>query len=193
MPGIGGFDANAFALGRTAALQRNWWVLLVRGILALLFGLIALVLPGPTIASLVLLFGAYMGVDGVFAFIAGARAAAHHQRWGELMIEGIVGVIAAVIAFTFPLLTLVALVVFAAVWAVVSGVAMLVGASHLHGTGGRWIMALGGLVSILWGVLLWFFPIAGAVVITYWIGAYALLFGGALVALSLRLRRGLTF
>jgi uncharacterized membrane protein HdeD (DUF308 family) len=190
MSGTGPFDAGYPALGRTAALQRNWWLILIRGILALLFGLIAFVLPGPTIAALVFLFGIYMGVDGVFAFIAGARAAAHHERWGELMIEGVIGIVAAVIAFTFPLATVVAIVIFAAAWAVVSGVALLIAAFHLHGTGGRWIMALGGIVSVVWGLLLWFYPFAGAVVLTYWIGAYALLFGGALVALALHLRRG---
>ena len=191
MSGTGSFDANYLALGRTAALQRNWWLVLIRGAVAVLFGVIALALPGATIASLVLLFGIYMGVDGVFAFFAGVRAAAHHERWGELMIEGIIGIIAAVIAFTFPLATIVGIVIFAAVWAVVSGVAMLVAASHLHGTGGRWIMALGGIVSVVWGLLLWFNPFAGAVVLTYWLGAYALLFGAALIALSLRLRRGM--
>ena len=191
MSGTGSFDANYSALGRTAALQRNWWLVLIRGAVAVLFGVIALALPGATMASLVLLFGIYMGVDGVFAFFAGVRAAAHHERWGELMIEGIIGIIAAVIAFTFPLATIVGIVIFAAVWAVVSGVAMLVAASHLHGTGGRWIMALGGIVSVVWGLLLWFNPFAGAVVLTYWLGAYALLFGAALIALSLRLRRGM--
>lgn len=191
MSGVGPFDANFLALGRTAALQRNWWLVLIRGALALLFGLVAFVLPGVTIASLVWLFGIYMGVDGVFAFVAGVRAAAHHERWGELMIEGIIGIVAAFIAFAFPLATVVAIVIFAAAWAVVSGIALLVGASHLHQTSGRWIMALGGIVSVLWGILLWVFPFAGAVVLTYWLGAYALLFGGALVALSLRLRQGL--
>lgn len=191
MSGVGRFDTGYPAPGRTAALQRNWWFILVRGILALLFGLIALVLPGPTIAALVFLFGIYMGVDGIVAFVAGARAAAHHQRWGELMVEGVIGIVAAVIAFTYPLATIVAIVIFAAVWAVLSGIALLAAAFRMHGGGaGRWIMALGGIISVIWGVLLWFNPFAGAVVLTYWIGAYALLFGGALVALALHLRRG---
>ena len=191
MSGAGPFDAGYLALGRTAALQRNWWLILIRGIFALLFGLVALVLPGPTIAALVLLFGIYMGVDGIVAFFAGARAAAHHERWGELMIEGIIGIVAAVIAFTFPLATIIAIVIFAAVWAVFSGIALLTAAFRMHGeSGGKWIMALGGIISIIWGVLLWWEPIAGAVVLTYWLGAYAILFGAALVVLALRLRQG---
>lgn len=172
-----------------AALQRNWWLLLVRGILALLFGVIALILPGATLAALVFLFGIYMGVDGIVAFFAGARAAAHHERWGELMIEGIIGVVAAAIAFIFPLATIVAIVIFAAVWAVFSGIALLAAAFRMHGGGGgRWIMALGGIISVIWGVLLWWEPVVGAVVLTYWLGAYALLFGGTLIVLALHLR-----
>lgn len=193
MSGAGPYDAGYLVPGRAAALQRNWWLVLIRGAIALLFGVVALVLPGPTIASLVLLFGVYMAVDGVFAIAAGVRAASRHERWGEFIIEGIIGLVAAFFAFVFPLVTVLAVVVFAAVWAVFSGVALLVGAFQMHGAAGgsRGLMALGGIVSILWGVLLWIFPFAGAVVLTYWIGAYALLFGGALVALALRLRRGI--
>ncbi len=189
MPGVDPFEAGMLPSYRSTALARNWWAVLIRGALALLFGLVALVLPGPTLASLVLLFGAYMAVDGVFAIVAGARAAAHHERWGELMIEGVLGLVAASIAFFAPLATILAVVILAAVWAVVSGVALLIGAFHLHGTHGRTLMALGGVVSIVWGVLLYWFPAAGAVVMTYWLGIYALLFGAALVALALRLRR----
>ncbi len=192
MSGATPFDAGFPALGRTVTLQRNWWLLLIRGALALLFGLVALVLPVPTIAALVFLFGIYMGVDGIFAFIAGARAAVQGQRWGELMFEGIIDIVAAIVAFTFPLATIFAIVIFAAVWAVFSGVALLVAAFRLPGeSGGRWVMALGGIISIIWGVLIWWEPIAGAVVLTYWLGAYAILFGAALIVLALRLRQGI--
>lgn len=187
MSGAGPFDAGYLVQGRAASLQRNWWLILIRGAIALLFGVVALAMPGVTLASLVLLFGIYMGVDGVFAIAAGLRAATRHERWGELIIEGIIGIVAAIVAFAFPLVTVLAVVVFAAIWAVFSGVALLVAAFR----GGSGLMGLGGIVSILWGVLLWVFPFAGAVVLTYWIGVYALFFGGALVALALRLRRGI--
>jgi uncharacterized membrane protein HdeD (DUF308 family) len=190
MSGAGPFNAGYLVPGRAAALHRNWWLLLIRGAVALLFGLVAFTLPGATIASLVLLFGAYMAVDGVFAIIAGARAAAHHERWGELIFEGVIGLVAAAVAFFAPLATVIGVVIFASVWAVISGVALLAGAFRGHGTAGRSLMALGGIVSILWGLLLWFEPFTGALVLTWWLGAYALLFGGSLVALALRLRRG---
>jgi uncharacterized membrane protein HdeD (DUF308 family) len=192
MSGAGPFDAGYLAPGgRAAVLRRNWWLVLIRGIVALLFGLVAIALPGPTIASLVLLFGIYMAVDGVFAIAAGVRAATRHERWGEWILEGIVDLIAAAIAFVFPLATVLGTVIFAGAWAVISGIALLAAAFRGGGTAGRGLMGLGGIVSILWGVLLFVFPIAGAVVLTYWLGIYALFFGGALVALALRLRQGI--
>jgi len=189
MSGAGPFNAGYLVQGRAGSLQRNWWIILIRGAFALLFGLLALVLPAVTLSSLVLLFGIYMGVDGIFAIAAGLRAATHHERWGEFIVEGIIGIVAALVAFAFPLVTVLAVVVFAAVWAVFSGIALLVAAFRAGGSAGRGLMGLGGIVSIVWGVLLWVFPFAGAVVLTYWLGIYALFFGGALVALALRLRR----
>jgi len=191
MSGAGPYNTGYLAPGRAAVLQRNWWLVLIRGAVALLFGLVAIAQPGITLASLVLLFGIYMGVDGVFAIAAGVRAAANHERWGEWIIEGIVDLIAAAIAFVFPLATILGVVIFAAAWAVVSGIALLAAAFRGGGVAGRGLMGLCGVISVLWGLLLFAFPITGAVVLTYWLGIYALFFGGALVALSLRLRRGL--
>lgn len=189
MSGTGPFDARYLGPGRGAVLARNWWLVLIRGAAALLLGLLALVLPGLTLTSLVLLFGIYMAVDGVFAIAAGVRAAARHERWGEWILEGVVDLVAAAIAFVFPLATVLGTVIFAAAWAVISGVALLAASFRAGGVAGRGLMALGAVVSVLWGVLLFLFPAAGALVMTYWIGIYALFFGGSLVALALRLRR----
>src|SRR5690348_1546568 len=84
-------------LAMAEALARNWWAVALRGAAAILFGLVALLMPGVTIAALVLLFGVYMAVDGVFAIVAGVRAAAHHERWGALILEGVADLIAAAI------------------------------------------------------------------------------------------------
>ncbi len=191
MSGVGPFHADYVRPAHSVALARNWWAVLIRGLLAIVFGIIALAEPGAALGALILLFGAYMAVDGIFAIIAGVRAAAHHERWLSLIVEGILGLIAAAIAFTYPLLTIFALVIFAAVWAVLSGIALLAGAFRLHGAHGRWLMAFGGVVSIVWGILLYINPPIGALVMTYWLGAYALIFGIAMVALAFRLRRGL--
>jgi len=170
------------------ALARNWWAIALSGAAAILFGLVALLMQGVTIAALVLLFGVYMAVDGVFAIVAGVRAAAHHERWGALILEGVADLIAAAIAFLVPLATALAFVYLAGAWAVISGALLIAATFRLPSTHGRWLMGLGGAISLLWGVLLFVAPIAGAVVLTWWLGAYALLFGGALIALAFRLR-----
>jgi len=191
----GASDEWAFAAGApssdalSALLARNWWAIALRGVFAILFGIVALAIPGVTIAALVLVFGVYMLVDGVFDIIAGVRAAARQERWGLLVVEGIVDLIAGVIALVWPLLTVLAFVILMAVWAVVSGGVLLGAAFRLHVAHGRWFMGLAGAVSIAWGVLIVLWPLAGAVVLTWWMGAYALLFGGSLLALAFRLRR----
>jgi uncharacterized membrane protein HdeD (DUF308 family) len=169
-------------------LARNWWAVALRGVFAFLFGVIALLLPGVTIGALVLLFAAYMTVDGIFAIVSGIRAASHHQRWGALIIEGVVDLAAGAIAFFWPLATVLAFVFLAAAWAIISGIALLAATFRLHPAHGRWLMGLGGAVSLIWGVVLFIAPIPGAVALTWWMGVYALFFGGALIALALNLR-----
>jgi len=169
-------------------LARNWWAVALRGVFAILFGLAALVLPLTTIASLVLLFAIYMLVDGVFAIVAGVRAAARHERWALLILEGIVDLAAGVAAFLLPGLTLLVMVTLLGIWSVVTGALMLTAAFRLHGGHGRWLLALAGLVSLVWGVLLWLSPVAGALVLTWWLGGYALVFGVLMLVLAFRLR-----
>lgn len=181
-------DSSFLVTGRAYALARNWWLLVLRGVLAIVFGLAAFFMPGVTLASLVLLFAAYAAVDGVFAIVSGVRAAARHQRWGWLIFEGVVNLAAAAAAFFYPILTVLAFVTFTAAWAVVSGVVLLVATFRLPVAHGRWLMGLGAVVSILWGVLLFLAPLPGAIVMTWWLGGYALAFGVMLILLGLRLR-----
>jgi uncharacterized membrane protein HdeD (DUF308 family) len=172
----------------TGLLARNWWAIVVRGVIAILFGLAALFVTFATLRALELVFAAYLLVDGVFAIVAAVRAATHHARWGWLILEGIVGILAGLIAFAFPGMTILFLVILTAVWAVVSGVFMAASAFRLHATHGRWWLLFSGLVSIAWGVLLYLFPAAGAVVLTWWLGGYAIVFGVMLLVLGFRLR-----
>lgn len=188
MSGTAPFDPSLLAEGRASALARNWWVLVLRGVLGILFGLAAFFLPGVTIASLVLLFAAYAAVDGIFAIVAGVRAASRQERWGWLIFEGIVNLGAAAAAFFYPILTVLAFVIFSAAWAVVSGIALLVATFRLPVAHGRWLMGLGAVVSILWGVLLFLAPLPGLLVMTWWLGGYALVFGVMLILLGIRLR-----
>ncbi len=172
-----------------ARLAQNWWAMALRGVLAIILGLIALFMPGPTLAALVLLFAAYMIVDGIFAIVAGLRAARQHERWGWLIVEGVVDLIAGAIALAWPLATIFAFIVLLGAWAIVRGVLLWTAAFHLSAARGRWLMALGGAITVLWGFLLLVWPFAGAVVLTWWLGAYALVFGVALLVLAFRLRR----
>lgn len=172
-----------------AVLARNWWAVALRGLFAILFGIVALVLPGPTILSLMLLFAAYMLVDGVFAIVSGVRAAAHHERWGLLILEGVLDILAGLAALFLPGVALIVFVTLMGAWAIISGAAMTAAAFRLPGTQERWLLALSGLISVLWGVLLFLFPIAGALVLIWWMGGYALAFGVVMLILAFRLRQ----
>lgn len=121
----------------SAMLARNWWLVALRGLLAIVFGVIAILMPDVTLFAFVLLFAAYMLVDGVLAIIAGVRAARHHERWGLLIFEGITDLIAGAIAFLWPLITVLAFVIIMGAWAIVSGGLLTAAAFRLHLSHGR--------------------------------------------------------
>jgi uncharacterized membrane protein HdeD (DUF308 family) len=171
-----------------ALLAQNWWAVALRGVLGILFGLVALFMPGAAMLSLALLFGVYLMLDGVFGIVSALRAARSHERWGWLLAEAILNLVMGLIALAFPLAAVLAFVLVTAVWALLSGGTMLAAASQLHISHGRWWLVLGGLVSIVWGVLLIIAPLIGAVVLTWWLGAYAVVFGILLLVLSFQLR-----
>jgi uncharacterized membrane protein HdeD (DUF308 family) len=171
-----------------AVLAKNWWAVGIRGVLGILFGLIALFLPGATMLSLVLVFAAYAFVDGVFAIVSAVRAARERERWGYLLLEGIVDIAAAAVAVLWPGITVVAFVFVVAFWAIFTGVLELMAAFRLDFIDGRGWLIFGGIVSVLYGVLLIAAPMIGAVVLTWWLGAYALVFGVCLVVLAFKLR-----
>jgi uncharacterized membrane protein HdeD (DUF308 family) len=168
-------------------LADSWWAVGLRGIIGILFGLICLLTPGIAVQVFVILFAAYMLVDGVFAIISGITAARNGERWGLLILEGIVDLAAGTVAVLWPLITLVALTWLVALWAIVSGALMLGAAFTLNLDHGRWWLALGGIASVIFGILLVIEPLVGAVVLTLWIGAYALVFGIFLLILAFQL------
>ncbi len=168
-------------------LAQRWWAVGLRGILGIIFGLICLLTPGIALGAFVIVFAAYMFVDGVFAIISGIRAARSGESWGLLILEGVVDLAAGVIAILWPAITLVALVWIVAIWAIVSGALMLAAAFSLNLDYGRWWLALGGIASIILGILLIIEPFIGAVVLTLWIGAYAVVFGVLFVVVGLQL------
>jgi len=170
-------------------LVQNWWLFTLRGILAIVFGLLALIFPGPTMLSLVILFSAYMLVDGIFGIISAVRAIRRKEdRWGLLIFEGLIDIAVGILAFLWPGITVVAFVLLVGAWAIVTGAVMTAAGFRLNVSHGRWWLVLGGLLSLGFGTLLVIIPLIGAVVLTWWIGAYALAFGVALVIFSFKLR-----
>jgi uncharacterized membrane protein HdeD (DUF308 family) len=170
-------------------LVQNWWLFTLRGVLGIIFGCLALIFPGPTILSLVLLFSAYMLVDGIFGIISAVRAIRRKEdRWGLLIFEGLCNIAVGIAAFLWPSLTVVAFMWLIAAWAIVTGGLMTAAGFRLNIDHGRWWLILGGLLSVAFGVLLIITPLIGAIVLTWWLGAYAILFGVALVIFSFKLR-----
>ncbi|GJE10735.1 MULTISPECIES: HdeD family acid-resistance protein [Methylobacterium] len=172
----------------SAALARNWWLIALRGVVAILFGILAFVAPGAFVLSLVLFFAAYMFADGVFAIVGAVRAAQRHERWGFLLLEGIVDVIVGVAAVLVPAAAVWAFVLLLAAWALVTGGLMIAAAFRLHLHYGRWWLVLGGVVSILFGAALLINPGMSALVLTWWIGSYTFAFGVLLLILAFKLR-----
>jgi uncharacterized membrane protein HdeD (DUF308 family) len=181
--------ASALRGDTTAAiLVGNWWALALRGALAILFALVAFFLPGITATALVLVFGAYALVDGIFALIAGLRAARHHGRSAPLLIEGILNLLIGMLVLLWPGAALVGLVYLIAIWAVVTGVLLIAAGIALIRHSGEWLLILGGIISVLLGIVLFFAPGAGIVALSWWLGVYALLFGIALLMTAFRIR-----
>jgi uncharacterized membrane protein HdeD (DUF308 family) len=168
-------------------LADSWWAVGLRGLIGIAFGLICLLVPAAAILALILLFSAYMLVDGVLAIASGIKAARNGERWGLLILEGVVDLAAGAVAFLWPAITTVVFVILIAVWAIISGGLMLGAAFRLKLDHGRGWLALGGVASVIFGIVLLVAPVVGAVVLTWWIGAYAIVFGVLLLILSFKL------
>jgi uncharacterized membrane protein HdeD (DUF308 family) len=171
-----------------AIMVGNWWALALRGVVAILFALIAFFLPGVTAAALILLFGAYALVDGVFALIAGLRLARQHGRSAPLLLEGVLNVLVGVVIFIWPGPALVAIVYLIAIWAVITGIVLIAAGIALIRHSGEWLLVLCGVISVLLGIILFVQPGAGVVALSWWLGFYALLFGIVLLTTAFRIR-----
>jgi uncharacterized membrane protein HdeD (DUF308 family) len=172
-------------------LVGNWWTFVLRGIVAVLFGLMTLFMPRMALLTLIFLFGFYAIADGVFNIAAAfSGRGPRGEPWWALLISGILGLIAGLIAFFWPGLTAMALLIIIAAWAIATGVMSIVAAVHLRKQiRGEWLLALTGVLAIIFGVLLVLFPRAGALTVVLWIGAFAFVYGILLIALGLRLRK----
>jgi uncharacterized membrane protein HdeD (DUF308 family) len=171
------------------ALAKNWWLLLLRGIAAIIFGVLAFAWPGLTLLTLILFYGAFALVDGVLAIIAAIAGGAPAPRWW-LAIVGVLGIAAGLLTFLMPGLSALVLLFFIAGWAIATGVLQIIGAIQLRKEiDNEWLLILGGVISVLFGVGMMLAPGAGALALVWVIGTYAVIMGVVLVALALRLKK----
>ncbi len=171
------------------SLSQNWWLVVLRGILAILFGLAAFVWPGITWLTLVVMFGIYALIDGIVAIGTGLSNTKESSRWWVFVLEGLLGIGAGAVALFRPGLTALILIYIISAWAIVTGILEIAAAIRLRNEiTNEWMLGLGGLISIALGVLLFLYPLAGGLAIIWTIAAYALIFGVLLVALGFRLK-----
>jgi uncharacterized membrane protein HdeD (DUF308 family) len=171
----------------------NWWALALRAGAAIVLGILAFTMPGATLTAIVVLFGIYAIIDGVFALIAAFRGLRMKERWGAMMFEGVVGIAAGVVALVWPAIGALTLLYLVAVWALLTGALEIAMAIRLRKImTGEWLLILGGIVSIVLAFLLTLFPGTGVTALVWWLGIYALAYGVINLALAVRVRRWTT-
>jgi uncharacterized membrane protein HdeD (DUF308 family) len=171
------------------ALAKNWWLLLLRGLCAILFGVLTFLWPGVTLITLVLFYGAYAFLDGVLALGAATKGGAMAPRWW-LVIVGLLGIAAGLLTLFWPGMTALVLLLFIGGWAAAIGVMQIVGAIRLRKEiDNEWLLIAGGILSVIFGFMVLIAPGAGALALIIVIGAYTLVHGILLVSFSLRLRK----
>jgi uncharacterized membrane protein HdeD (DUF308 family) len=172
-----------------APLTKNWWAVALRGIVAIIFGIVAFLMPGPTLLALVFLFAAFAFVDGVFALVSGIRRAGEGRPDWLLIIGGIAGIAVGILGFASPDAVAVVLLAWIAAWAILTGILEVVAAYRLREVlQGELLLALNGIVSVLFGLYLIVFPGAGAIALVWIIALWAIVSGGILLMLAFRLR-----
>jgi len=173
----------------TQMYRRYWWMLLIRGVVAVLFGLAAIVWPGLTALVLVYLFGAFALIDGIVAVVVSLQERAVVPRWWVLLIEGIVGILIGVLTFFSPIVTALVLLYLIATWAILTGI-LEIGAAFLmsRALGLEWTLAIAGILSIILGILLAIQPVSGILAVVWIIGVYAIVFGVLLIIRSFQFR-----
>jgi uncharacterized membrane protein HdeD (DUF308 family) len=170
------------------ALAKNWWLLLLRGIAAIAFGILALAWPGLTLLTLILLYGAFALTDGAIAIIAAIAGGAPAGRWW-LAIVGIFGVAVGALTFMLPGMTALILLFTVAGWAIATGVFQIIGAIRLRKEiDNEWLLILSGVISLLFGLGVMAYPGAGALALVWVIGAYAIITGILYIGLAFRLK-----
>jgi uncharacterized membrane protein HdeD (DUF308 family) len=174
----------------TFGLASRWGWVVLRGVIAIIFGLLAFSRPGAITLTLILLFGAYAFVGGVFAIVAAVRRGREGESWGWLLLDGVLGIIAAVCAVLWPAAMALAFVYIIGFWALFSGIMEIAAAIRLRKViEHEWALGLAGALSVAFGLVMFYRPVAGGLAVVWWLGAYAIAFGVLMIVLGLRLRR----
>lgn len=169
--------------------SRIWWSLAIRGVLAILFGIVAFVYTGQTLLALVFVFGVFAVLSGIASIVAAVRSGEAHQRWGWLAASGLLSIAAGIVAFVWPGLTALAIVYLIGAWAIVTGVFEIAYALALPDTLAHpWLAALSGVLSVVFGIVLAVWPISGAVTLTWLVGIYAILYGATMLYYAYQLQ-----
>jgi uncharacterized membrane protein HdeD (DUF308 family) len=172
------------------ALARNWGWIALRGVAAVMFGILTLLVPALSLATLVLLFGAYALASGVLAIISAIANRGSEDHWVAMVVGGVLSIGAGLVTLFMPGITALVLLYWIAAWSIVTGIAEIATAIRLRRVlSGEWMLILAGLLSVIFGVFLVLRPGVGALAVAIWIGAYALLLGFVLIGFALRLRR----
>jgi uncharacterized membrane protein HdeD (DUF308 family) len=172
----------------STVLSPIWWLVLLRGVLAAAFGLLTLSFPLQTVPSLVLVFAAYVAVDGALAFAVAFRAMHEHRQWAWQLMQAIANLMAAAGAVYWPGMTVVVFVLLTAAWSIISGFLILAAGLTMRENGWRWLV-LAGTVSLSYGIPMILVPLLGALMLTWWLSAYTLVLGVALILLAFSLRK----
>lgn len=165
-----------------------WWMLLIRAVVAILFGILAIISPVFALLFLVYLFAAYVLIDGIMSVFVAFQERSTHSRWWILLLGGIAGIILGVLAFAWPGVTSLVLFYLVAAWAVVTGIFDVIAAFSVRAAGVEWLLVLGGVLSIIIGIIFFLHPVASILTIVWLLGVFALVYGVILIVRAIQFR-----
>lgn len=170
-------------------VARNWWAFILRGVFAIIFGILAFAVPGLTLEFLVFLYGFYALLDGIFAIVSAVRAAGQGQRWIFLLVEGILGIAAGIISIVWPAITALVLVFIIAFWAILTGIMEIMAAIRLRREiNNEWALGIAGVISIIFGIVMLVWPGSALLSFVWLIGVFAVIFGIMFIVTGWRLK-----
>lgn len=171
------------------AIRRNWWLLALRGVFAIIFGLIALFAPRIALFAFIIVFAVYAIIDGIAAVVIAIQERGSLSRWGWVLFEGIISILAGIVAFVYPGLTALVLLFIVAIYAILTGILEIVAAFVIRGFAAReWALGIAGVLSIIFGIILFIRPGAGLLAILWLVGIYAIIFGILFIVRAFQMR-----